>query len=224
MRLNKYIAHAGSFTRREAERLVRKGEVKVNGKVMENPAYTVLDEDEVKVRGKLMVIPHKYTYLLLNKPKNTTTIASEYGEYKPVDRIIEGKTKVSLSPLSMYGPQMLGLMVYTDDVSLQEKSTTPVFRLDRIYDVFSQAPITESQRRGLKQEQIAVLPSPSVDVIRVRGNVGVMELSVLLDKMDMTFEKIDCIQIGKMTKKDLPRGWSRYLTREEVILLKHFSQ
>jgi len=36
--------------------------------------------------------------------------------------------------------------------------------------------------------------------------------------------KLDRMYYGGLTKKDLPRGWSRFLTKKEVIMLKHFTK
>ena len=47
MRLNKYIAHCGIGTRRSASELIKKKEIKVNGHVQDNPAYTVVEGDTV---------------------------------------------------------------------------------------------------------------------------------------------------------------------------------
>ncbi|MEO1958894.1 MAG: S4 domain-containing protein, partial [Nautiliaceae bacterium] len=49
MRLNKFISHHTTYSRREADKLIFDGKVKVNGRVITNPAYDVEDGDKVSV-------------------------------------------------------------------------------------------------------------------------------------------------------------------------------
>ena len=56
MPLNKYIAHSGICSRRDAVELVKNGKVKVNGEVMKEPGYKVEDRDEIVVNGKKLHI------------------------------------------------------------------------------------------------------------------------------------------------------------------------
>lgn len=51
-RIAKRIARSGVCSRRDAERMIDEGLVKLNGKVLDSPAVTVTDEDEIYVNGK----------------------------------------------------------------------------------------------------------------------------------------------------------------------------
>src|SRR5690349_15190760 len=70
MPLNKYIAHSGICSRRDAVELVKNGKVKVNGEVLKEPGYKVADSDEITVNGKKLHIVKDLVYILLNKPKD----------------------------------------------------------------------------------------------------------------------------------------------------------
>jgi len=69
MRLNKYLAHCEVGTRREADVLIKKGKVTVNGEVMLNPAYSVMGSDDVEYNGKPLTVIRDKVYILMNKPK-----------------------------------------------------------------------------------------------------------------------------------------------------------
>ena len=75
MRLNKYIAHAGICSRREADELIAAGSVKVNGKVVTEMGYQVLPGDEVQYGGEKLR-SEKLRYFLLNKPKGCNASVS----------------------------------------------------------------------------------------------------------------------------------------------------
>ena len=52
LRLNKFISHNTSYSRREADELIKEGKVKINGKVVQNLATQVTYEDKIKIKDK----------------------------------------------------------------------------------------------------------------------------------------------------------------------------
>ncbi len=72
-RIAKYMARAGIASRREAERLIEAGRVRVNGKVLTTPAFTVTDDDEVLFDGtpvRPIILPRLWKY---HKPPGLLT-------------------------------------------------------------------------------------------------------------------------------------------------------
>ena len=74
MRLNQFIAHSGISSRREADKLIKAGLVKVNGKIIVEMGFKVLPKDIVKFNDEIISSQIK-RYLLLNKPKDYLTRA-----------------------------------------------------------------------------------------------------------------------------------------------------
>ena len=75
-RLNKYISNSGICSRREADKLIEKGEVLVDGKVVKEMGYKVQPNQTVKYQGKILKAEKK-VYLLLNKPKGFITTTND---------------------------------------------------------------------------------------------------------------------------------------------------
>jgi 23S rRNA pseudouridine2605 synthase len=75
--LNKYIAHGGICSRRDAAELIRQGKVEVNGKLVTEPGTKVFPSDLVKVGGKKVTISRNFVYILLNKPKDYITTTDD---------------------------------------------------------------------------------------------------------------------------------------------------
>src|SRR5882757_850579 len=71
--LNKYIAHSGVCSRRDAAELIKHGKVTVNGQPVTEPGTKVQPSDTVKVNGKQISISRNFVYILLNKPKDYIT-------------------------------------------------------------------------------------------------------------------------------------------------------
>jgi len=85
IRLNKFIASSGLCSRRDADELIRQGEIKVNGKVITDLGVKVKHDDIVRFRGKRLVTEKK-VYILMNKPKDcVTTVEDSHAEKTVID-------------------------------------------------------------------------------------------------------------------------------------------
>lgn len=82
MRINKYIAKSGYCSRRKADNLIEKGQVKVNGKVLDKPGYEVCEDDLVSINGEILKL-EEFFYYKLNKPIGYIT--SNYDPHNPRD-------------------------------------------------------------------------------------------------------------------------------------------
>jgi 23S rRNA pseudouridine2605 synthase len=75
-RLNKYIANTGLCSRRDADELIKRGKISVNGKIVTEMGIKVDQSDIVKYKGKKLFKENK-VYILLNKPRDyITTMAT----------------------------------------------------------------------------------------------------------------------------------------------------
>jgi 23S rRNA pseudouridine2605 synthase len=72
IRIAKYIAHSGYCSRREAEKLIAEGRVKVNGVTIDTPA-TIITDHSVKINNKLINNNKEVELWLFHKPKETIT-------------------------------------------------------------------------------------------------------------------------------------------------------
>ena len=68
MRLNKFISKSGYCSRRRADELIKDGKVKVNNKILKNPAYIALDNDIISINNNILKIENKLIYILLITP------------------------------------------------------------------------------------------------------------------------------------------------------------
>lgn len=82
MRINKYIAKSGYCSRRKADNLIEKGQVKVNGIVLDKPGYEVCEDDLVSINGEILKL-EEFFYYKLNKPIGYIT--SNYDPHNPRD-------------------------------------------------------------------------------------------------------------------------------------------
>lgn len=72
-RIAKAIARAGVCSRRDAEKLIAEGRVKLNGKTVASPALNVTSEDRIEVDGQPLSTPGPVRLWRYHKPKGRVT-------------------------------------------------------------------------------------------------------------------------------------------------------
>jgi len=234
MRLNKFIAHAGVCSRRKAADLVKAGEIKVNGEVEKNPAIEVGSEDVVTYQDKVLKPEQRKVYILLNKPKNTvTTLKDEKGRRTVMD-ILRNKVKERIYPVGRLDRATTGLLLLTNDGDLAKKLSHPSHKVKKYYHVVLDKDVSEEHlgqiKKGLQLEDGLTIVDEA-DYIKGRGKAEVgLEIHIgknrivrrIFEHLGYSVIKLDRTYYAGLTKKDLPRGWHRHLTKQEVIMLKHF--
>lgn len=144
IRINKFIAHAGLCSRREADALIADGKVEVNGKVVTELGLKVSQRDKVVVDGQTLSL-EPFVYLLLNKPKNTiTTTDDDRGRNTVLDEI-ENATGYRVYPVGRLDRNTTGLLILTNDGDLAHRLMHPSYKVRKTYEVTSQRELTDQE-------------------------------------------------------------------------------
>ena len=231
IRLNKYLSTAGVCSRREADTFIAAGTVSVNGKVITEMGYKVSPDDEVRFNGALLR-PEKKAYVLLNKPKNFITTTRDERGRRTVMELVANASKSRLLPVGRLDRNTTGLLLFTNDGDLAKKLTHPKHGVSKLYHVFLNKPLRaadlEKIRAGLHLEDGRV----KVDDVSFIDSAGKTEVGLkihsgrnrivrrIFEHLGYEVMKLDRVVFAGLTKKDLPRGHWRYLTKQEVINLK----
>ncbi len=235
IRLNKFIAHSGLCSRRKAADLVKGGMIKVNGTIEENPSYMVQPDDQVEHDGNILKVEENKVYILLNKPKKVvTTLSDEKGRRTVID-CLGGKVKERVYPVGRLDYMTTGLLVLTNDGDLAKKLSHPSHEVRKLYHVGLDKPISHQDVEKIEKGLLLEDGLAEVDSANILKDKDHKELMIQLHQgknriIRRIFEhlgyrviKLDRVNYAGLTKKDLPRGWNRRLTKQEVIMLKHFN-
>ena len=134
MRLNQFLAHAGICSRREADKLIEAGVVKVNGESITQMGYRVQETDIVKFNGRTLKSDKK-RYLLLNKPRNYSSRLDDFGKKNSVFELIKGLSKEKILPVGRLNKNTSGLLLFTNDEKLSSKLSHPKHEIKKIYHI-----------------------------------------------------------------------------------------
>jgi len=233
MRLNRYIANAGVCSRREADELIGRGDIVVNGKVVTEMGYKVQETDIVKY-GKTTLNPEKLVYVLLNKPKDYLTTTEDPEERRTVMELVADAGNFRIYPVGRLDRNTTGLLLMTNDGELADKLTHPSNNVRKIYQAELDKPITEEHfeaiKAGVELEDGVIKPdelaivTPDAHVVGIEIHSGrnrIVRRSI--ENFGYEVTKLDRTIYAGLTKKELPRGKWRFLEPKEVIKLKYLN-
>ena len=243
VRLNKFISSSGIVSRRKADELIINGRVSVNSKtVIELGVKINPEKDKVKIDGEL-IDPHgknkqSYVYILLNKPAGYITSTSDEKNRPTVMDIV--KLKKRIYPVGRLDFDSEGLLLLTNDGDLTNKLTHPGYEINKTYLVKTNKPIDEKQltrlRGGLfiesqkgarkkvktSKARVDVVPGSENKQIKITIHEGRnRQVRRMLETVGLFVRKLKRMEYAGMTIKGLKPGDWRYLTNEEIRLLKN---
>jgi len=224
IRLNKYIANSGVCSRREADMYIQVGSVTVNGKIINEMGYKVKLTDEVTFDGS-RINPEPKAYVLLNKPKGFATTISESKGNTVMDLVSNASTG-RINPIGRLGRNATGLLLFTNDDEFMQKFTRK--GVSRLFHVVLDKNLKQEDlikiKEGIKIEGKTI----SIDDIKYVENSPKKEIGLkikhtgnsvirnIFESLNYNVVLVDCVTIGPLTKKDLPRGRWRHLTEQEL--------
>ena len=234
IRLNKYIANAGICSRRDADVLIASGAITVNGEVVTEMGHKVMPTDEVRYGDKVLQ-REKPVYVLLNKPKDYITTTDDERDRANVMQLVRDACEERIYPVGRLDRDTTGLLLFTNDGDLTKKLTHPSSQIEKTYYVeldknFANIDMA-ALRNGLELNDGVIIPDEVEYVDESRKNVGITIHSGKNRIVRRMFEflgyeviKLDRVVFAGLTKKDLPRGKWRFLTKKEVAFLKMLSK
>jgi len=236
MRLNKYVAHSGIYSRRQAGDFVKEGIVTVNGAVQLDPSYQVKKGDVITFRGKTIVPEVELVYILLNKPTGViTTVNDERGRQTVMD-ILGDTVKQRVFPVGRLDRETTGLLLLTNDGELAKKLTHPTHRVPKVYHVALDNALSKADLKKITDGLTLEDGPVHVDWINYPDESKKKEVALeihhgrnrivrrIFEHLGYVVERLDRSYLAGLTKKDLPRGYFRYLQEKEIVMLKHFTR
>ncbi len=232
MPLNKYIAHSGESSRRDAAALVKQGKARVNGELILDPGHKVMPGDKVTLAGKKLQPRRHLVYVLLNKPKGFLTTTDDPKGRKTVMSLVAHPGDERLFPVGRLDRNTTGLLLLTNDGDLAQKLSHPSYQVKKVYQVTLDKPLTKADfdkvLAGVKLED-GVAPVDSLAYLEEKNDLGIEIHSGrnrivrrIFESLGYEVVKLDRVMYAGLTKKNIPRGKWRFLSEREIVLLRHF--
>ena len=229
--LNKYLANAGICSRREADEFITAGVVSVNGVVVTELGTKVHRNDEVKFHDQPVNIERK-VYILLNKPKDCVTTSDDPQERKTVMDFVKNACKERIYPVGRLDRNTTGVLLLTNDGEMASKLTHPKYLKKKIYHVYCDKNVTKADLDQIVQGITLEDGEIHADAISYASDTDKSQVGIeihsgknrivrrIFEHLGYKVIKLDRVYFAGLTKKGLRRGDWRFLTENEVNMLR----
>jgi 23S rRNA pseudouridine2605 synthase len=247
VRLNKYIAHHSSYSRREADKAIQDGYVKIDGEVESNPATQVDEQNaDVWISGKKVAPRDKYTVIVYNKAKGELVTKKDPKERKTIYDTLDKKFRHFI-PVGRLDFASEGVLLLTD----ASKIATALMESDlqRTYKIKIKGEITpdmeDAMLNGLTLEDasegghshskitsMTFKPFIGYQIQKNAHNYSTLKVAISEGKnrelrrffahFGAEVADLKRISFAEVELNNLPTGKSRFLTRSEYSALSKF--
>ena len=231
IRLNKYLANAGVCSRREADEFIAAGVVKVNGEVVTELGTKVKRSDTVHFHDQQISIEKK-VYVLLNKPKDYVTTSDDPQNRKTVMDLVKDACRERIYPVGRLDRNTTGVLLLTNDGELASKLTHPQYKKKKIYHVWLDKNVTAADMHLIADGITLDDGDIRADAIEYASETDRKQVGIeihsgrnrivrrIFESLGYKVLKLDRVFFAGLTKKNVRRGDWRFLTEQEVNMLR----
>ncbi|NIO49540.1 MAG: pseudouridine synthase [Candidatus Aminicenantes bacterium] len=233
IRLNKFLAQAGVASRREVDKMIAEGRIKVNGQVVRMLGYKIDDEkDRVEVDERRVEREEGLVYLMLNKPPGYLVTLKDSFQRPTIQHLLPPLRK-RVFPVGRLDYGSSGLLLLTNDGELAYRLTHPRFQVPKAYLVKVKGEPVPSELRRLEKgiyldgkktapAKIAQIRSdPKKSLFKIEIYEGrKREVKRMFQAIGHKVLQLQRISFGGLKLGVLKTGKWRYLTRKEIDTLK----
>lgn len=221
MRLNKYISSLNIASRREADKLIKDGKVKVNGEIIINPAIQVGEND--KIICDIEDYKNEKIYIKLNKPVGYV-VSNNKKEGKPIYKLLDEKLK-KLYPVGRLDKDSKGLILFTNDGVFSRKIIGEESECEKEYYVKLEGNISDGALKklefGISLDGKKLKPAIVKRVSKNSFNIILKEgrnrqIRRMCEKIGFEVILLKRLRISNIYLNDLQEGKFEYLTKDEI--------
>ena len=227
-RLDKIISEAGLCSRRDCERLARRGLITVDGQVVKNASEKVPDTAMIEIDGE-PVVRHREVVCIMNKPAGFVTSTEDDLNRTVMELLPEEMLRQKVVPAGRLDKDTEGLLVFTNNGELLHKLISPKYEVPKVYYVEHEGDVTDSIIR--RASDGVVLKDGTVCKSAVIERLGEGKSTICIREgmyhqvkrmyaaLGLHVNYLRRIQIGGVKLGDLEVSKVRELTEEEKALL-----
>ena len=229
-RLQKIIASRGLCSRRQAEKWIEEGRVRVNGNTAHLGDTADVTEDVIEVDGKRLPKAGKKVYLMLNKPRGyVTTLSDEKGRKNAAELVAGCGTRVY--PVGRLDMDSEGLLLFTNDGEFANLMMHPRHEVDKVYRVWVTNFAPEKLEALKKPIELDgyMIKTPRVRPVRMEPTRAILDVTIhegrnrqvrrMCQAAGLEVARLKRISEGGLKIGDLKTGEWRCLEPRELELL-----
>lgn len=229
VRLNKYISETGFCSRREADKLIEQGRVKIDG-VKATTGMKVSNGQSVSIDGKPLKVENELVYIALNKPVGITCTTESKIKGNIVDFINHEKR---IFPIGRLDKDSQGLIFMTNDGDIVNKILRAGNNHEKEYIVTVNKPITDEFIKGMSNgvpilgtvTKKCLVNKESKNSFRIILTQGLnRQIRRMCEYFGYEVKKLERIRIMNVSLGNLKMGSWRYLTKKELAEINRLTE
>ncbi len=229
-RLQKALAAAGVASRREAEKFIVAGRVKVNGKIVKELGSKVdMSRDKVAVDGKLIKTEAK-VYYMFYKPRGVVTTMKDPQNRRSIGDYVKDLPE-HVFPVGRLDYNTEGLLLLTNDGDFAQALMHPKNEIQKVYVVKVPGIVPQDKLDQLKLGVVLEDGKTAPAIVNLRSynyekNCTVFDIAIhegrnrqirrMCDAIGFPVRELMRIKIGPLELKEVSRGKFRDLTDREL--------
>ncbi len=247
MRLNKFIAHYSTYSRREADQAIQDGYVRIDGEVETNPA-TQVDERHVNVTisGKKIVPHDQFTVIVYNKPRGELVTKKDPQGRKTIYDSLPKQYRHFI-PVGRLDFASEGLLLLTDASRVATALMTS--KMERVYKIKIKGPVTDAMKIAMGEgleledasagahehsqiESMSFAPFYAYQIQKSQGDFSILKVAIgegqnrelrrFFAHFGADVVDLKRLSFGGIDLNNLPTGKVRFLERNEYTSLRDF--
>ena len=140
MRLDKFLCDCSDLTRSLAGKLIRQGEVMVDGIVVKQPAFHINEQSQIEFDGVVLTLEQRNRYFMLHKPEGYVC-SNEDPDHPTVFFLMDEPAMGKLHVVGRLDLDTTGLVLVTDDGQWSHRITSPRHECAKTYHVWLADPV-----------------------------------------------------------------------------------
>lgn len=236
-RLDKLISSQGTYTRKQAQQLIKDGSVKVDGITIRDRGFHIdPDVNEVILEGKVFTV-EKFVYLMLNKPKGVVSATNDANQKTVIDLVPDELKRRNLFPAGRLDMTTTGFVLITDDGDFAHRILSPKNHIEKTYEARLAESTTPDQMNAVA-EGIVLGDGTECLPAKLRlledGDNPLVEIKICEGKYHQIKRmfaaagngviELRRTRMGNLSlDENLPEGHCRRLTQDEVFLIEQCS-
>ncbi len=238
MRLSRLMSLRGLCSRREADRLIQSGQVRVDGEPVSALGTKVSEDCDITLTPGARRQQHQLITILLNKPVGLVSGQAERGHRSAVSLItnrnhylrdrsqfqFHPSHRKNLAPAGRLDIESQGLLVFTQDGRIARRLIGPDTEIEKEYLVRVQGPVDQRKLeqlrygmhldcRRLKRARVEQINPDQLRFGLAEGRKR--QIRRMCEQVDLTVTGLKRVRIGQIVLGGLPEGQWRYLGPEE---------
>lgn len=233
MRLDKFLTELGIGTRSEVKKILKTGQVSVNGVPAAKPELKIDEnKDVVAYQGQILNY-QQFEYYLFHKPAGCVTAVSD-AQHKTVMDYMKDLKRKDLVPVGRLDIDTEGLLLITNDGMLSHELLSPTKHVPKTYYAKIDGVVTEEdvnlfkegvdigEKKLTKPADLKIIVSDAVSEIELTISEGKFhQVKRMFEAVDKKVIYLKRISMGSLVlDENLKPGTYRPLTSEEIEQLR----